>query len=227
VEARDRLGPVRFVAGVDVAYEVGGPALFAAAVVLDAGTLDVVDEAVVQEVARFPYVPGLFSFREAPPLLAALGRLTVRPQLVVCDGHGLAHPRRCGLASHLGVELELPTIGCAKKRLCGRHQEPGLRRGCHRRLVDRGEVVGEVLRTRDGVKPVYVSVGHRVSLETARRWILALTPRYRLPETTRAADGLANRARRQARQQARQQAQARQARQARQQACQPAPRGSH
>ncbi len=119
-------------------------------------------------------------------------RLGRRPDLVVCDGHGRAHPRRLGLACHLGLWLDVPTIGCAKTRLVGTYRDPGLRRGCHRRLLDRGEVVGEVVRTRARLKPVFVSVGHLISRTTARRWILRLARRYRLPEPIRAAHHTVN-----------------------------------
>lgn len=139
-------------------------------------------------------MPGLFAFREMPALLAALERLSVRPDLLVCDGHGLAHPRRFGLACHLGLVTGLPAIGVGKTPLVGVWDEPGPERGAWTPLRDGGEVVGRVLRTRDGVKPVFVSVGHRMSLDNAVDRVLALTPRYRLPETTRTADRLCRRA---------------------------------
>lgn len=199
MESVDRLTPLRRVAGADVSYDRGSPVLFAAVVVLDAQSLEVVESAGVRARAGFPYVPGYLSFREIPPLLEAFGRLRRRPDLVVCDGQGRAHPRRFGLACHLGVVLDLPSVGCAKSRLVGSHREVGARRGAHVALRDRGEVVGEVLRTRAGVKPVYVSVGHRVSLATARRTLLALAPRWRLPEPIRAAHAEVNRMRREAR----------------------------
>jgi deoxyribonuclease V len=198
VEAEDRLRKVERVAGVDVAYEKGGDRAFAAVVVLDARTLDVVEAATHVERVRFPYVPGLFSFRELPPLVACFEQLQRAPDLVVCDGQGRAHPRRFGLACHLGVLFDLPSIGCAKTALVGTHPRVGSRRGHDRALVDGGEVVGLALRTRDRVEPVYVSVGHRVSLRTARRWVLRLAPRYRLPETTRQADQRVNALRRRA-----------------------------
>lgn len=178
------------VAGLDVAYAEDGDLLAAAVTVLDAATLEVVDKAVSVGRPSFGYVPGLFAFRELPALLAALDRLTTRPELLVCDGHGLAHPRRFGLACHLGVVTGLPAIGVGKTPLVGEWAGPGPRRGDDAPLVDAGEVVGRVLRTRDGVRPVFVSVGHGMSLDNAVDQVLALTPRYRLPETTRTADRL-------------------------------------
>ncbi|WP_124727178.1 deoxyribonuclease V [Staphylospora marina] len=186
----DRLKEVKRVAGVDVAYDNRSDRLVAAVVVLDAVTLETVDSAVVEDQARFPYIPGLFSFRELPPVIRAFERLNLRPDLVVCDGQGRAHPRRFGLACHLGVMFDIPAIGCGKTRLTGEGEEPGPMRGDSSPLVDRGEVVGCLLRTQTGIKPVCVSIGHLVSLETAREWVLRLTPRFRLPETTRRADRL-------------------------------------
>ncbi|TWJ23874.1 endonuclease V [Micromonospora endolithica] len=178
------------VAGLDVAYAEEGDRLAAAVTVLDTRTLAVVDSAVVVGRPAFGYVPGLFAFRELPALLDALGGLRTLPELLVCDGHGLAHPRRFGLACHLGVVTGLPAIGVGKTPLVGDWASPGRERGAWSPLSDGGEVVGRVLRTRDGVKPVFVSVGHRVSLANATAQVLALTPRFRLPETTRTADRL-------------------------------------
>jgi len=188
----DRPGPatIRTAAGLDVAYS-GEDRLVAAVVVLDAATLTQVDRSVVRRRAAFPYVPGLFAFRELPALADALVALRTVPDLLVCDGHGIAHPRRFGLACHLGVLTGRPTVGVAKTALVGRWDPPGPARGDWSPLTDRGDVVGRVLRTRPGVKPVFVSVGSGLDLETATRHVLALTPRYRLPETTRAADHLA------------------------------------
>lgn len=185
-------GPVkpRTVAGLDVAYAEDGDRLAAAVVVLDAATLAVRDAVVLPGRAAFAYVPGLFAFRELPTLLAALDRLTVEPELLVCDGHGLAHPRRFGLACHLGVLTGLPAIGVGKTPLVGRWEEPDRPRGSWTALVDGAEEVGRVLRTRDGTKPVFVSVGHRMSLDNAAAQVLDLARRYRLPETTREADRL-------------------------------------
>jgi deoxyribonuclease V len=200
VVTEDRLAdPVRLVAGADLSYDKGCPTLYAAVVVLDAVTGALVESRSVQREATFPYVPGYLSFREIPPLLEAFALVERRPDLVICDGQGLAHPRRLGLACHLGVLLDLPSIGCGKTRLVGRHREPGLRRGSSCRLLDGEEVIGRVLRTRTGVKPVYVSTGHRVCLETARRWVLKLAHPYRLPEPVRAAHSTVNRLRAEAR----------------------------
>lgn len=190
-------GPARprAVAGLDVAYAGGGGGagtrLAAAVAVLDGTSLEVIEESVAVGTAAFPYVPGLFAFRELPTLLDALRGLETVPDLLVCDGFGVAHPRRFGLACHVGVLTGLPAIGVGKTAFVGVHAEPGRRRGDASPLLDGGEVVGRVLRTRDGVKPVYVSVGHRTDLDTACRNVLDLTPEYRLPETTRRADRLA------------------------------------
>ncbi|TYK48261.1 endonuclease V [Actinomadura decatromicini] len=179
----------RTVAGLDVSYADDGR-LAAAVVVLDGTTLDVVEESVAAGTAAFPYVPGLFAFRELPALVDALRALKTVPDLLVCDGFGVAHPRRFGLACHLGVLTGLPCLGVGKTAFVGAYAPPGPRRGDTSPLVDGGEVVGRVLRTQDGVKPVFVSVGHRTDLDTACRNVLDLCPRYRLPETTRRADRL-------------------------------------
>ncbi|MFQ6193237.1 endonuclease V [Streptomyces sp. NPDC000405] len=180
--------------GVDVAYDDERDVVVAAAVALDGTTLEVVEEATAVGRVAFPYVPGLLAFREIPTVLAVLDRLTVTPGLVVCDGYGLAHPRRFGLASHLGVLTDLPTIGVAKNPFTFTYDPPGPARGDTSPLLDSAEEVGRALRTQKGVKPVFVSVGHRVNLDHACAWSLALSPRYRLPETTRAADSLCRRA---------------------------------
>ncbi|MFF5157344.1 endonuclease V [Streptomyces sp. NPDC000348] len=182
------------VTGVDVAYDDERDVVAAAAVVLDAATLDVVAESTAVGRISFPYVPGLLAFREIPAVLAALDALPCPPGLVVCDGYGLAHPRRFGLASHLGVLTGLPTIGVAKNPFTFTHDRPGTPRGSASPLLAGREEVGRALRTRDAVKPVFVSVGHRVSLDNACAHTLALTPAHRLPETTRRADALCRRA---------------------------------
>ncbi len=192
VSARDRFGKVRYVAGVDVGFERGGAVTRAAVAVLRFPELDLWERAVTRRPTSFPYVPGLLSFREIPAVLDALGRLRSTPDLILCDAHGYAHPRRFGLACHLGVITDLPAIGVAKSRLTGTHDTPPVHRGAWVPLEDAGEVIGAVLRTRRGVQPVYVSVGHRVSLATAIEYVLACAPRYRLPETTRRAHRLAS-----------------------------------
>lgn len=188
----DRLRAVRFVAGVDVGFENNGAVTRAAIAVLAWPTLTLIETAIARRRTRFPYVPGYLSFRELPAVLAALAKLKHRPQLLVCDAHGYAHPRRIGLASHLGVVAGIPSIGAAKSLLIGTHAPLPARRGAWRPIVDGGEVIGAALRTRTGAKPMYVSSGHRVSLPTALRYVLALCPRYRLPETTRHAHRLAS-----------------------------------
>ncbi len=182
------------VTGVDVAYDDERDLVAAAAVVLDAATLDVVAESTAVGRISFPYVPGLLAFREIPTVLAALEALPCPPGAVICDGYGLAHPRRFGLASHLGVLTGLPTIGVAKNPFTFTHDEPGTPRGSTSPLFAGREEVGRALRTRHAVKPVFVSIGHRVSLDNACAHTLALTPAYRLPETTRRADALCRRA---------------------------------
>ncbi|MFJ3822281.1 endonuclease V [Streptomyces nodosus] len=186
------------VTGVDVAYDDERGVVAAAAVTLDAATLAVVAEATAVGEVAFPYVPGLLAFREIPTVLAALEALDGEPGLVVCDGYGLAHPRRFGLASHLGVLTGLPTIGVAKNPFVFSCTEPAAARGSTAPLLAGGEEVGRALRTQAGIKPVFVSVGHRVSLAGACAHTLALAPRYRVPESTRRADALCRRALREA-----------------------------
>ncbi|MEU2284749.1 endonuclease V [Streptomyces sp. NPDC013178] len=182
------------VTGVDVAYDDELDVVAAAAVVLDAASLDVVGEATAVGRISFPYVPGLLAFREIPTVLAALDALPCPPGLVVCDGYGLAHPRRFGLASHLGVLTGLPTIGVAKNPFTFTYDEPDTPRGSVSPLLAGSDEVGRALRTRTGVKPVFVSVGHRVTLDNACAHTLALAPEFRLPESTRRADALCRRA---------------------------------
>ena len=188
----DALGTVRFVAGVDVGFEDQGKTTRAALAVLSFPGLELHDQAISRSPTRFPYVPGYLSFRELPAVLQALERLATQPDLLLCDGQGLAHPRRFGLACHLGVVTGLPSIGVAKSRLLGSHRDPGLRKGQWTPLLDKGETIGAVLRTRSNVSPVFVSIGHRVSLKTAIDYVLRCTTRYRLPETTRWAHRLAS-----------------------------------
>ncbi|EIF00577.1 deoxyribonuclease V [Saccharomonospora glauca] len=182
--------PVRTVAGVDVAYDRNSPRLAAAVVVLDHTTLEVLETSTVVTTTEFPYEPGLFAFWELPAVVEALRRLRTTPDLLVCDGHGLAHPRRFGLACHLGVLTGVPTFGVAKTVFVGEFVPPASKRGSWSPLVADGEVVGAAVRTRDGVKPVFVSIGHRIDLDTARDHTITLCTKYRLPETTRHADHL-------------------------------------
>jgi deoxyribonuclease V len=188
VERQDRLGPMRHVAGVDVAYDKHSDCMVAAAVVLDATTLAVVETQIANDVVQFEYIPGLFSFRELPAIARALAMLDTTPDLIVCDGQGIAHPRRFGLACHLGVLFDVPTIGCGKTLLTGHFDALPKQRGAIAPLLDGDETIGAAVYTQDDTKPVYVSNGHRISLATACNWILRLSPHYRQPETTRAAD---------------------------------------
>ncbi|WP_054684449.1 deoxyribonuclease V [Rhodothermus marinus] len=176
------------VAGLDIS--VRGEQGRAAAVVWHVAEQQVLERAVAEGMVSFPYVPGLLSFREVPLLLEVLAQLRTTPDVLMVDGQGLAHPRRCGLATHLGVLLDHPAVGVAKSRLFGRHAEPGPEKGSWTPLYDDGEVIGAVVRTRTGVRPVYVSVGHRMTLEAAVALTLRCTTRYRLPEPTRLADQL-------------------------------------
>lgn len=192
VETENRFGAIRLVAGIDVGFLDDGTTTRAAIAVLDYATLTLQEHAVAHCPTRFPYVPGLLSFREIPAVLRAYRRLRKKPDLIVCDGQGYAHPRRFGLACHLGVLLDTPSIGVAKTLFIGTHKAVGRRRGDSSDLRDQAETIGAVLRTRGGVKPVYVSIGHRVSLASALAFALHCAPRYRLPETTRWAHKLAS-----------------------------------
>ena len=177
----------RFIAGVDISAANAQGMATGAVVILEYPELRLVETKVAQGRPNFPYVPGLLSFRESPLTLAACEKLTVTPDLILVDGQGIAHPRRLGLASHLGLFLDTPTIGCAKSLLCGQHEEPGAKPGSYAEVVDRGETIGVALRTKPGVKPVYVSIGHNVDLETAIYWVMKCCRDYRLPEPTRLA----------------------------------------
>lgn len=176
-----------FIAGVDISAGKAQGMATAAVVVLEYPELKLVETQVVQGRLDFPYVPGLLSFRESPLTLTSCEKLAVTPDLILVDGQGIAHPRRLGLASHLGLLLNTPTIGCAKSLLCGRHEEPGVEPGSYSEVVDRDETIGAALRTKLGVKPVYVSIGHKVDLEAAIYWVLECCRGYRLPEPTRLA----------------------------------------
>ena len=196
VAAEGRLGPVRRVAGLDVGYARGAHRAAAAGVMLSFPELKLIEAATVgggmeAAVPPHPYIPGLLVLREGALMLSALERLRGRPDLLLVDGHGLAHPRRFGLACYLGVASGIPTIGVAKSRLIGEYEQPGPARGDWSRLMDGGEVIGAVLRVQAGVRPVFVSVGNRVSLEAAIEYTLACSPRHRLAEPIRWAHRLA------------------------------------
>jgi len=186
----DQLPTVKFIAGTDVSYKKDTDKIIAAIVILNAENLELVESVTVEDTVSFPYIPGLFSFREIPPLIKAFEKLKTSPDLVVCDGQGYAHPRRFGLACHLGLLMDIPSIGCAKNMMIGKYKEPDITRGSFCKIIDNEETIGRVLRTQNNVKPVYVSIGHKISLETATEWILKLSPKYRLPETTRLSDQL-------------------------------------
>ena len=188
------LEEVRYVAGADVSTQDG--MAYATVVVLDFPGLSVVEAQGFEAPLEFPYVPGLLSFREMPSLLGALEKVETAVDVLVLDAQGLAHPRRMGLASHVGLFLDVPTVGCAKTVLVGKFEEPGVEKGNATDLVHRGEVVGKAVRTRDGVSPVYVSVGNRVDLSSSVELVLACCTKYRLPEPTRQAHNAANRLRR-------------------------------
>jgi deoxyribonuclease V len=196
VDTQTPLGEVELVAGADVSYQRFGTTFYAGVVVLRRDDWSIVETAGAVGENAFPYVPGLLSFREAPILLEVFAKLKHRPDVVMIDGHGFSHPRRCGIASHLGLWLDIPTIGCGKTRLCGEHREPGPRRGSKTMLQYRGETIGSVLRTKDGTKPLYISVGHKIDLPSAVRLVLAACRGYRQPEPTRQAHHVVNEFRR-------------------------------
>jgi deoxyribonuclease V len=197
VEIQHRLAPrvvregvpadVRRVAGVDISVGRGSADGRGAVVVLRYPEMEVEEQVVVEARVGFPYVPGLLSFREIPVLLEAFRQVKEKPDLVLVDGQGLAHPRRFGIACHLGLLLDLPAVGCAKSRLCGEHDPPAMEAGSSVLLRDGDEVIGAVLRTRDGVSPIYVSIGHRIALDEAVAWVLRCCRGYRIPEPTRLA----------------------------------------
>ncbi|MEQ8463663.1 deoxyribonuclease V [Coleofasciculus sp. E1-EBD-02] len=188
----DQLGEVKYVAGVDVGFEDNYAISRAAVAVLSFPELQLIEQAIARRPTTFPYIPGFLSFREVPVVLDALSEIKITPDLILCDGQGIAHPRRFGLACHLGLLITVPTIGVAKSRLIGQHEELPPEKGNWQPLRHRGEVIGAVVRSRTGVKPLYVSPGHLISLPTAIDYVLRCTPKYRLPETTRWADKLAS-----------------------------------
>jgi len=177
----------RLVAGIDISSPGAQGVASGAVVVLRYPELSIVEVEVAQDKITLPYIPGLLSFRECPLILAACEKLHNIPDLVLIDGQGIAHPRRFGLASHVGLFLDLPTIGCAKSILCGQHRPVGEEAGSHAELIDNGELIGAALRTKSGVKPIYVSVGHKIDLASALQWVINCCRGYRLPEPTRLA----------------------------------------
>lgn len=184
--------PVKYVAGVDMGFEADGTISRAAVAVLSFPDLQIIETQLAYRPTSFPYIPGFLSFREIPAILDALEKIQTTPDIILCDGQGIAHPRRLGIASHLGVIINMPTIGVAKSLLIGKHEELPDTKGSWQPLIHKSETIGAVLRTRAGVKPVYVSSGHKISLPTAIDYVLSCTPKYRLPETTRVADKLAS-----------------------------------
>ena len=177
----------RLIAGVDISGAERGAEALGAVVVVSYPELELVEVRTAKKAPLIPYIPGLLSFREIPVLLDAFERLESVPDFILCDGHGMAHPRRFGLACHLGMVLDIPSIGCAKSILAGAYQGLAQEAGSTAPLIDRGEVVGLALRTQEGKTPVFVSIGHKVDLAAATRWVLACVTRYRLPEPARLA----------------------------------------
>ena len=192
ITTEDNFGTVEYVAGVDVGFKDGGETTQAAVAVLSFPDLQLKAQAIARRPTTFPYVPGFLSFREIPAVLDALEKVAIAPDLILCDGHGIAHPRRFGIACHLGLLVDVPTIGVGKSLFVGKHDDVPEERGTWQPLVHRGETIGAVLRTRIGVKPIYISSGNRISLATALEYVMRCTPKYRLPETTRWADKLAS-----------------------------------
>lgn len=188
----NRFSPIDTVAGVDVGFEQQGKIIRAAVSVLRFPSLEPMENTLFRCETAFPYIPGLLSFREIPAILEALSQLRHSPDILLCDGQGYAHPRRLGIACHLGLLTNIPSIGVAKSRLIGRHEEPPNRKGAWAPLIDKGETIGAVLRTRVNVKPLYISPGHLITLATSIDMVMACVTRYRLPETTRAAHKLAS-----------------------------------
>jgi deoxyribonuclease V len=187
---------VHYVAGCDISFDKGSDVVFAGVVVLKLPEFTEVGQTTAVTRVKFPYIPGLLSFRESPPLLEAWEKLSVEPDLVIIDGQGYAHPRRFGIASHFGVLVDLPTVGCAKTLLIGKFEEPGINAGCSSPLMDGEEVIGAALRTQHGVNPVFVSIGHRINLAGALEIVMRCTRDYRIPEPTRRAHLLVNALRR-------------------------------
>ncbi|MDP2936656.1 MAG: deoxyribonuclease V [Dehalococcoidia bacterium] len=188
VSTRNELGEIRRVAGADIAVGRAGGWARVAVVILSYPEMELLEQRMVERQLAFPYIPGLLSFREAPAILEAFEKVRETPDLLLVDGQGLAHPRRFGIACHLGLLLDIPTIGCAKSRLVGEHDQLGNAPGSQAEVIDKGQVVAMALRTREGSKPIYVSVGHKMDLSTAVRLVMKCVRGRRLPEPTRLAD---------------------------------------
>ena len=188
----DQYSDIRHVAGIDLGYDLNNKRCRAAIAVLNFPALETVETTLIHAPIEFPYIPGYLSFREVPAALQAYEQLSIKPDMIICDGHGYAHPRRFGLACHLGVTLDIPTIGAAKSRFIGEYSEPGIEKGSLTALIHQGEQIGVVLRSRRSVQPIYVSIGHRISLASAVKLVQQCVTRYRLPETTRVAHHLAS-----------------------------------
>lgn len=190
VKINDDFGPVKLIAGIDVGYDLKTNISKAALVIMHIEQLMPLETAIATDTTPFPYIPGLLSFREAPVIIKALAQAKKNPDLIFIDGQGIAHPRRLGIASHIGVLTGQPTIGVAKSVLCGHYMEPGKQKGASEPLIHKGEKIGTVLRSRDNVKPLFISPGHKISHESAVDFVVRCLTRYRLPEPTRIADKL-------------------------------------
>ncbi|MDZ8118838.1 deoxyribonuclease V [Pontiella agarivorans] len=192
ISLTDDFGDIKTVAGVDVGFRENNTITVAAVAVLDFQSLEVIETAVAHRPTSFPYIPGLLSFREVPAVLEAMLKLSAEPDLLLCDGQGIAHPRRFGIAAHLGLLLDLPAVGVGKSRLTGSYDEVPSKKGSYVPLMDKTEQIGVVLRTRSNIKPLYISPGHRVSISTAPKLVMQCVTKYKLPETTRRAHKLAS-----------------------------------
>lgn len=188
-------GPIKYIGGADVEYDEESQIMVGAITVLNAKTLEVIEESFELMPIQFPYVPGLFSFREIPALEIAFQKLKIKPNILICDGHGVSHPKGIGMATHLGIKLNIPTIGCAKKKLIGHFEieELKIEKGSTSNITWSDEVIGVALRTRENTRPMYVSIGHKIDLEASIKYVLNMCREYRQPETTRSADAIANR----------------------------------
>ncbi len=192
VITEDLFGDIKYVAGVDVGYSNDNRITQGAIAVLSFPELELKEQAIAKRPTSFPYIPGLLSFREIPAILDAFKKLNIIPDLLLCDGQGLIHPRRFGLACHLGVLVNIPSIGVAKSHYIGKYDAVGLEKGNWQPLIYQEKVIGAVVRSRTGVKPIYVLTGHKISLKTAINYVLKCTSKYPLPETTHRADKLAS-----------------------------------